>query len=226
ELSGGELQRVCLASAVALEPELLLLDEPTSQLDPEGAEAFLAHALDGSTTAVVSEQRPTTALPHATRVVFMEAGRIVLDAPRDDAVAWLAENRPAWLRPVPGSNQVPVVGDVVCDVDEVSFAYDRPVLDRSSLELRRGEGLALTGPNGSGKTTLAKLAAGLLAPQGGRVDRRGRASFLLQDPGRFLVRERGDEEVALGADLPRARQALAEVGLAGFEARHPRDLSS
>ena len=50
--------------------------------------------------------------------------------------------------------------------------------------------------------------------------------MLLQDPGRYLVRERADEEVALGSDLPRARQMLAALGLAGSEARHPRDLST
>ena len=50
--------------------------------------------------------------------------------------------------------------------------------------------------------------------------------MLLQDPGRYLVRERVDEEVALGSDLARARAMLAAVGLAGSEARHPRDLST
>jgi energy-coupling factor transport system ATP-binding protein len=225
ELSGGELQRVCLASALALEPELLLLDEPTSQLDPAGADAFLALALDGRTTTIVSEQRPASVLPYATRVVFLERGRIVLDAPRDEAVAWLETNRPAWLSP-PRNRLLLEAGETVCWVDDVSFAYDRPVLRGASLELHRGEVVALTGPNGSGKTTLAKLAAGLLAPQGGHVERQGRATYLLQDPGRYLVCERGDEEVALGADLARAARALREVGLAGSEARHPRDLSS
>src|SRR5207237_7076999 len=58
--------------------------------------------------------------------------------------------------------------------------------------------------------------------------RTGRASLLLQDPGRYAVRDRADEEVALGVggDLPRARNALASLGLTGKEGRHPRDLSS
>jgi energy-coupling factor transport system ATP-binding protein len=60
------------------------------------------------------------------------------------------------------------------------------------------------------------------------VVRAGRAAMLLQDPGRYAVRERAEEEVALGVggDRARARRALATVGLAGHERRHPRDLSS
>ena len=226
EISGGELQRVCLASALALEPELLLLDEPTSQLDPAGAEAFFELALSGDAGVVISEQRPAVALRYADRVVFLDQGRVLLDAPRDDALAWLALHRPAWLEQQPAFKRVAVVGDVVCSVTEVSFAYDRPVLENVLLELRRGEIVALTGPNGSGKTTLAKLVAGLLEPDAGRVVRTGTAAMLLQDPGRYLVRERADEEVALGSDLPRARQMLAALGLGGSEARHPRDLST
>jgi energy-coupling factor transport system ATP-binding protein len=101
-------------------------------------------------------------------------------------------------------------------------------VNRASLELRRGEIVALTGPNGSGKTTLAKLAAGLREPVAGEVRGAGRAAYLSQDPGRYLTRDRADEEVALGiaGDLTRARRWLDAVGLAGLHHRHPRDLSS
>jgi energy-coupling factor transport system ATP-binding protein len=164
------------------------------------------------------------------RVLFLEEGCIVLDAERDEAVRWLARYRPAYVDRYPEPSAFPAPGPLVCRLGHVSYAYrgGPPVLEDAALELRRGEVVALTGPNGSGKTTLAKVAAGLLKPDGGRVERHGRPAYLSQDPGRYLVRDRVDEEVALGVggDTGRASAALAAMGLAGFEERHPRDLSS
>jgi energy-coupling factor transport system ATP-binding protein len=237
ELSGGELQRVCLASALALAPALLLLDEPTSQLDPPGAAAFLEAVAESGCAVVLAEHRVQRALGLADRVLYMEEGRVVLDAPAADARQWLALHRPRYAGSEPtetGATSVVPSGGTshgfLVHVEDVSFAYraGAPVLDEVSLSVERGEIVVLEGPNGSGKTTLAKLAAGLLEPESGDVRRAGRATYLSQDPGRYLVKETVLEEVALGVggDRERARVALARLGLEFALDRHPRDLSS
>jgi energy-coupling factor transport system ATP-binding protein len=228
ELSAGELQRVCVASALALHPQLLLLDEPTSQLDPDAAEALLDLATELDCAVVISEQRPALPLERCDRVVFLEEGRVVLDATQEEALRWLAAEHPAFLEHEPVQLGSSGEGEVLCRVRGASYAYGDRVVSVPDMELRRGEIVALSGGNGSGKTTLAKLATGLLEPQAGSVRWTGRAAYLSQDPGRYVVSERVDEEVALGVggDLARARQALRLVDLEGFESRHPRDLSS
>jgi len=234
ELSGGELQRVCLASALALHPRLLLLDEPTSQLDPDGADAFLGAVAELGIATVVSEHRIARAFDLAERVVFLDGGRVLLDAPESEARGWLARARPAFspnghAAVLPGGGGDSGGSEVLLALDDVAFAYDRvPVLDGVRLEVRAGEVVVLEGPNGGGKTTLAKLATGLLEPARGTIERRGRVCYLSQDPGRYLATERVLDEVALSVsgDRERARAALARVDLAWAEDRHPRDLSS
>jgi energy-coupling factor transporter ATP-binding protein EcfA2 len=234
DLSGGELQRVCLASALALEPSLLLLDEPISQLDPEAAGNFLELverlARERRMTVLLSEQRPLLPLEICERVLFLERGRLVLDADRDEALLWLEERAAEFTHPLEKREGNGSSGESVCSLEGVCFGYDpaAPVLEDVSLVLRRGEIVALTGPNGSGKTTLAKIACGLLEAQAGKVELHGRAGYLSQDPGRYVVCERAEDEVslAIGGDAERARRWLARMELGGCERRHPRDLSS
>jgi len=234
ELSGGELQRICLASTLALEPSLILLDEPTSQLDADGARELIALvrrlARERGTAVVLSEQRAALSLGVFDRAVYLERGSIVFDGSAGDMERWLRTQRRTFLGELEPRRPTQPCGKPLCRLDGIGFAYGDgpPVLARARLALHRGEIVGLIGPNGSGKTTLAKIAAGLLDPDAGAVERDGRTAYLSQDPGRYLARERCDEEVALGArgSPGAAARALEAVGLAGYEGRHPRDLSS
>ena len=101
-LSGGEQQRVAIASVLAMGQPILLLDEPTSQLDPVAAEELLALAVrinrDRGVTVVLAEHRTGRLFAEADRVVAMEAGRITVDAAPAVAARALAATAP-WLLP-------------------------------------------------------------------------------------------------------------------------------
>jgi energy-coupling factor transport system ATP-binding protein len=102
-LSGGELQRVALAAALAVRPALLLLDEPTSQLDPVAAEELLGQLRrlneDHGTTIVLAEQRLERCLAAADRVIALEQGRVACDSTPSGFVEWAARDRPELLPP-------------------------------------------------------------------------------------------------------------------------------
>src|SRR5204862_5668434 len=102
-LSGGELQRVALAAALAHRPELLILDEPTSQLDPVAGDelVWLLRRLneEWGTAVVMAEHRLERCLGHADRVIAVEDGRILCDDEPRGFLAWAAGNAPALQTP-------------------------------------------------------------------------------------------------------------------------------
>lgn len=103
-LSGGELQKVALAAVVATQPHLLLLDEPTSQLDPVSTEELLASvrrlAEDTGATIVLSEHRTERCLHFATRVISLDDGALVADAGTQQFAQWALPKHGMLLPPV------------------------------------------------------------------------------------------------------------------------------
>jgi len=239
-LSGGQKQRLAIAAQLAMQPELLALDEPISQLDPLGAAEVLkvvAELARGGMTVLLVEHRLEEALKLVSRVMVMEAGRLVLDCPverltehmnlflrlglklperlmlcRRLGVPWGRETTAAIERlrrrlqtraqPEP-AEKTPEARETVMSLKGVAYTYPQarqPALMGVSLELRRGEVLAIVGPNGSGKSTLLSIMAGLCRPQQGRVrlgerelyagrhrHRRQRLALLFQNPDLLLI---------------------------------------
>ncbi|MBC7230804.1 MAG: ATP-binding cassette domain-containing protein [Actinobacteria bacterium] len=104
ELSGGEKQKTVLASVMAMHPLVLALDEPTSQLDPVSAEDLLTLVRrlheEAGTTVVMCEHRLERCYHHATRVLYMEGGRVLFDGGPREAAAWCAAHDDDFIPPV------------------------------------------------------------------------------------------------------------------------------
>lgn len=182
-LSGGEQQRLALAGTLALRPGLLLLDEPTANLDPDGA-AGVREVLDRvlervGATLVLVEHRVDEAVSLVDRVVVLEAGGgVVAEGPprevfREHGSALAAAG--VWVpdhpSPPPTRRERGTPAALVL-AERATYRYPGERTDAIAgvdLQLRSSEALAITGPNGSGKSTLALLLAGLLAPRVGSV---------------------------------------------------------
>lgn len=232
ELSGGQRQLVALASALAMRPRLLLLDEPTSMLDPLAERDFLSLLFRANrelgVTVLVATHAPEAMADYATCAFMIDGGEVAACEP-----SRLARPRalPALARP--GAAPAPAAACVRVDDAWLRYARDAPWVMRAlDLEVGEGEVRALVGANGCGKSTLLSLVAQTLRPQRGRVRNAAAAdqALLPQGPRAVLSCETVRDELAQWGRSGRygAREvgeALDELGLAGCPDRHPYDLS-
>lgn len=176
-LSGGQRQRLALAGVLAMRPGLLLLDEPTANLDPAGVVEVrdaVARVLEATgATLVVVEHRVATWLPIVDRVVVLSPEGIVADGTPDAVLQFRGAELAAQGIWVPGHPparpaRLPAAGPVLLEARDLTVGREGVVV-RGGIDAsaRASQLLAITGPNGSGKTTLALTMAGLLPPVGG-----------------------------------------------------------
>lgn len=281
ELSGGEKQQVNLASVLLLNPKILLLDEPTAQLDPIAAKDFMQLLKqlndDFGITILIVEHRLDELFSLANRLVMLERGEINLDTTPRAAIQEIHPKMSAYL---PQASQlylafmekhnasfVPYnvkeakqwlkemkvdfnenkfddtyIKHTLLELKTIDFSYSKfgkPILQDLSLTIQEGEWLAILGSNGTGKSTLLKIIAGLLKPQHGRINYKGKRvkkieqkwiGYLPQDPKLFFLHETLEEEYeALGEryEISKAEvfEMIKKFNVEDLLKRHPYDLS-
>ena len=160
-LSGGEKQRLAIASMLSCQPKYLILDEPSASLDPKGIlllRKILAKLKAKNVGVLCIEHNLDAIRPVADRILSISNGAIT---------DWIPVEEQIIFPPINTSQE----DTPLLTLEKVSFSYgSTQVIHDVSLTIHQGAVIALMGGNGSGKTTLVSLLGGLLEPGNGRVD--------------------------------------------------------
>ena len=253
KISGGEKQRVAFAAACMLGPKLLVLDEPTSNLDAgviRQLHDMIAAMKQVGMTIVLAEHRLAWVQDVVDRYFFFEAGQLTAVWTAADFAALpettlqnaglRARDLTACREKLRQKTTMQCTGVPILEVQNLTLGYHRRSLIRAlpDMSFAAGEIVGLMGHNGIGKSTLAKTLCGLMEPLGGQILWEGKTanartrlhkSFLvMQDVNYQLFAESVEAECTFGIKHPDATLAettLKELGLAPFRARHPNTLS-
>lgn len=247
ELSGGEKQKIACGSVSALQPEIMVLDEPTSNLDLNAIEELKETVLKwkkSGKTIVIAEHRLYWLRELCDRVICMQDGKIAFDMSMEDFAAFTEEKRAEYgLRPLFREKEIRPVGDFretdFMILRNFKFSYDKDeALNIPELEIPVGSIVAVTGSNGAGKSTFSRCLCGLEKKFKGTVTLNGeilkskqllkKCYMEMQDVNHQLFCESVEEEVQLGMreeNTGEVQKILAELDLDGFAQRHPMSLS-
>ena len=247
-LSGGEKQKIAFASVYAMEPDIYLLDEPSSNLDMTAINDLRDHLRlikSQGKTVIIAEHRLYYLTNVADRIIYLENGRIAGDFTPEQFMALSTEARQMMgLRATDLREEKPVCAVVasqspVLELQNVALAYKKqPVLSSISLQAAPGDIIAVVGHNGAGKTTFSRALCGLHKEASGQYlwngkpqkpkERMKRSYLVMQDVNYQLFAESVEAECTFGIKQPNtalAEQTLEELGLAPFRNRHPNTLS-
>ena len=251
KLSGGEKQKVAFAAACMLGPKLLVLDEPTSNLDAgviRQLHDMIAAMKRAGVTVVLAEHRLAWIGDVVDKYFFFEEGRLAAQWTAEQFAALPEETlqkaglRARELAPyqekLRGKEHKNCAAAPVLELQNLTLGYEKkkPLRTLPDMSFAAGEIVGLMGHNGIGKTTLARTLCGLMEPLGGQICWEGKPanaktrlhkSFLvMQDVNYQLFSDSVKEEILLGAANPEQCDTVMEaLGLSGLADRHPMSLS-
>jgi len=247
-LSCGEKQRVACASVSAMHPDVLVLDEPTSNLDMDAIESLkciLQSWKSCGKTIVIAEHRLHWLRNICDRAVYMEGGEILLDLPMHEFIASPPEKlcklglRPLSLEHLKKESPPSTSGGSF-KLEDFCYSYEKrkPSLEIKSLFLPKDGIIAVIGHNGAGKSTLSKCLCGLEKEFWGKVVWDGiaykrrtllkKCYLVMQDVNHQLFCESVEDEVCLGMNNDNKKEVqgiLEQLDLLQYGSRHPMSLS-